>query len=225
MLRVHSFSQTEELGRCWVGIDKEDFSELVGERLAGSESMFSSDLAVVHRLDVPVKSVRDDGLPEGSRRRSLPPRRRGIRGRFGWSWSLLCGTAICVMPLFDSFLSVGYSLSVRWLVYGGFVLLVLMPAVLAGWNANRAYMEFFESAELQGYERPEVVLLFVFEWSFLTAIYVLLVGLVGGVRLLVYSFRAFDWQFMLAFAIWLGLVAGVLWWGGFLDDFGEFWDD
>lgn len=113
----------------------------------------------------------------------------------------------------------------RWLVYGGFVLLVLMPAVLAGWNANRAYMEFFESAELQGYERPEVILLFVFEWSFLTAIYVLLVGLVGGGRLLIYSFRAFGWQFWLAFAVWLGLVAGVLWWGGFLDDFGVFWDD
>lgn len=64
-------------------MNKEDFSELVGERLAESESMFSSDLAVVHRHDLPVKTVRDDGLPEGSRRRSLPPRRLGGRGRFG----------------------------------------------------------------------------------------------------------------------------------------------
>lgn len=40
--------------------------------------MFATDLRVVHRLEAPVKSVRDDGLPKGSRRRSpLPIRRRG----------------------------------------------------------------------------------------------------------------------------------------------------
>ena len=37
--------------------------------------MFSSDLEVVHRHDLPVKTVRDDGLPKGSRCR-LPPARR-----------------------------------------------------------------------------------------------------------------------------------------------------
>lgn len=69
----------EELGRRWVGIDREDLSELVGSRLRACESMFSSDLAVVHRLDAPVKTVRDDGLPKGSRRVSAPARRK--RGR------------------------------------------------------------------------------------------------------------------------------------------------
>lgn len=68
----------EELGRRWVGIDKEDFSELVAGRLKEIESMFSTDLGVVHRLDAPVKTARDDGLPKGSRR-GLPPawRKRG----------------------------------------------------------------------------------------------------------------------------------------------------
>lgn len=48
----------EELGRRWVGIDKEDFSELVEGRLKEIESMFATDLGVVHRLDAPVKTVR-----------------------------------------------------------------------------------------------------------------------------------------------------------------------
>lgn len=50
--------EAEELGRRWVGIDREDFSELVGNRLRACESMFAKDLAVVHRLDAPVKTVR-----------------------------------------------------------------------------------------------------------------------------------------------------------------------
>ena len=67
-----------ELVRRWVGIDKEDFSELVGERLRDIESMFSADLEVVHCVDAPVKTVRDDdGLPKGSRRLPAPARRRG----------------------------------------------------------------------------------------------------------------------------------------------------
>lgn len=70
--------EAEELGRRWVGIDKEDFSELVSGRLRDIESMFAADLQVVHRHDSPVKPVRDDGLPKGSRRRSpVPTRRRG----------------------------------------------------------------------------------------------------------------------------------------------------
>ena len=71
--------EAEELERRWVGIDKEDFSELVGGRLQGIESMFSADLQVVHRHEAPVKTVRDDGLPKDSRRRVLPARRK--RGR------------------------------------------------------------------------------------------------------------------------------------------------
>ena len=69
----------EELGRRWVGVDKEDFTELLGERLKDCESMFSADLEVIHRLEAPVKTVRDDGLPKGSRRVSAPVRRK--RGR------------------------------------------------------------------------------------------------------------------------------------------------
>lgn len=54
--------------------DKEDFSELVERRLRDIESMFSSDLEVVHRHETPVKTVRDDGLPKGSRRSSSSAR-------------------------------------------------------------------------------------------------------------------------------------------------------
>lgn len=121
----------------------------------------------------------------------------------------------------------------RWLVYGGFAFFVLMPAIVQGvqwnlslaqWNREFAAVMGFPVFEEFGDSGTGVVLL-VFQWTFFTSVYVFLVGLFGGVRLLIYSFRAFGWQFWLALAVWLGLVAGVLWWGGFLDDFGEFWDD
>lgn len=108
-----------------------------------------------------------------------------------------------------------------------------MPAVLQGaqwnhalalWNREISVGLGLPAFEEYGDTGTGFVLL-VFQWTFFTSIYVVVVGLIGGVRLLVYSFRAFGWQFRLAFAIWLGLVTGVLWWGGFLDDFGEFWDD
>lgn len=103
----------------------------------------------------------------------------------------------------------------RWLVYGGFVLFVLLPAFAFGLLFNSV---FVDAVELQVSEKPAVVLL-AFEWSYLTSIYVGLVVLFGGVRLLSVSWRVFGWRFCLAFLVWLGLVAGVLWWGGFLDAF------
>ena len=102
-----------------------------------------------------------------------------------------------------------------------------MPAIVQGaqwnlslalWNREFAAVLGFPAFEEYGDAGTGFVLL-VSQWTFFTSIYVGLVGLIGGVRLLIYSFRAFGWQFWLAFAVWLGLVAGVLWWGGFLDAF------
>ncbi len=84
------------------------------------------------------------------------------------------------------------------------------------WNREFASVLGFPVLEEYGDAGTGVVLL-VFQWTFFTSVYVGLVGLIGGVRLLIYSFRALGWKFMLAFFVWLGLVAGVLFYGGFLD--------
>lgn len=120
----------------------------------------------------------------------------------------------------------------RWLVYGGFAFFVLMPAIVQGlqwnlslaqWNREFAAVMGFPVFEEYGDSGTGVVLL-VFQWTFFTSIYVFLLGLFGGVRLLFVSVRFFRTRlvFLLAFVIWLGLVCGRLWWGGFLDDFREF---
>lgn len=110
----------------------------------------------------------------------------------------------------------------RWLVYGGFAFFVLMPAIVQGlqwnlslahWNREFAAVMGFPVFEEYGDSGTGVVLL-VFQWTFFTSIYVFLLGSFGGWRLLVVTWRALGWRFMLALVIWLGLVAGVLWWGG-----------
>ena len=113
----------------------------------------------------------------------------------------------------------------RWLIYGGFVLFVLFPAILQGiqwnsaltsWNREVAWVMDFPAFEEFGDSGTGVVLL-VFQWTFFTSIYAGLVVLFGGVRLFVVSWRVFGWRGWLAFIVWLGLVGCVLFYGGFLD--------